>query len=948
MFQRTKICTGLLIAFGASVAGNAIAQDADSSVQRVEITGSSIKRINIEGALPVQTLTSEDLKKTGFTSAADVIQNLPAMQGFTTSSQSVNGGGGGTTTASLHGIGSAYTLVLLNGRRLAPFTTGSDVNLNEIPLAAIDRVEVLTDGASALYGSDAIAGVVNFILKKDSTDGAISLSGYKPQKKNGGEYSAQISKGFGDLDKNKFNVLLAASFDDQKQLNASDRSFSKSGHITFTDAAGVQHSVALTSVNSVPGNASLSFYDNAADAAAGITTNETSATINPNLINTGSCGSALAVPQVKGTPGTDGYVQSCRFDYPSTVQDLPGYKRASFFGSGRVQPTENFSVFTEVVYSHFETDARYAAPAQPLGITDSQFTNDVAPALAKLGYTPAQIALYDTNNSISDNRLFDAGGRTDRYQYDTLHAVLGTDFTFGTWDSSVTYTHSQNKNYDKAEGGYLDLNQFNAIVDSGAFDPFTALPGTAVATLAPAVLHQTLDTSKSSIDVLHANTSSLLFKLPGGDLGFGTGVDIMKQKFTDNPSAILQGTNALQPTYTDAIVGGGGGALPFDSSRNSFGIYTELDAPITKQLDLNATARYDSYQAVKNSEGFDSLGNPVGDETQGRKNSSATYKLSAAFRPSKDFLLRGSVGTGFKAPSLSDVTKPLSAFGNTGEHACPPGLDPAKAVVCRSGLFEYNIQNGGNPATGDGALKPEKSTQWTLGGRFEPSPAFSLGVDLWTVRLRDQINTITEDTAFANGALYNSLFIVAPDPINGHPTLTFLEVPINTGNAFYQGIDIDGESHTATPIGRLTTRAHVTYMLRADYQEPGNPGYVNSMNKIGPDSTVMFQWQANLQLSLETGAFTNTLTGNFKPGYADDTTDYAAGRHVGNYNVFDFQTKYDFNKSLSLTGGIMNLFDKNPPITLNDQEATGNARGYDGRYTNPIGRDFYLNVTYKF
>jgi iron complex outermembrane receptor protein len=297
---------------------------------------------------------------------------------------------------------------------------------------------------------------------------------------------------------------------------------------------------------------------------------------------------------------------------------------------------------------------------------------------------------------------------------------------------------------------------------------------------------------------------------------------------------------------------------------------------------------------------------------------------------------------------MADITKPLQAFGNTGEELCPPGLSADKAAYCRTGLFEYNEQNGGNPSSDAGALKPEHSIQWTIGARFEPSSTFSLGADLWTVRLHDQINTVSENTAFGNGALYDSLFIVAPDPINGHPTLTFLSVPINTGNAFYQGIDIDGESHMATPIGKLTTRAHVTYMLRADYQFPGVPGYLNSLNKVGADTNVTFQWLTNLQASLETGAFTNTLTANFKPGYADDTKDYAAGRHVGNYNVFDWQTKYDFNKSFSVTGGIMNLFDKNPPISLIDQDGTGNARGYDGRYTNPLGRTFYANVTYKF
>ena len=175
MPTRTKLCAALLAAFGAGLAAApAAAQDATQpETQRVEITGSSIKRLNAETALPVQVFTQEDIQKTGITNVADLIQNLPAMQGFTQSSQSVNGLGAGASTASIHDIGEKYTLVLLNGRRLAPLNSGTTVNLNSLPLAAIDRIEVLTDGASALYGADAVAGVVNFILRKDTIEGEL-------------------------------------------------------------------------------------------------------------------------------------------------------------------------------------------------------------------------------------------------------------------------------------------------------------------------------------------------------------------------------------------------------------------------------------------------------------------------------------------------------------------------------------------------------------------------------------------------------------------------------------------------------------------------------------------------------------------------------------------------------------------------------------------------------
>ena len=146
------------------VSQGTFAQEANGAVdvQRVEITGSSIKRIAKEGALPVQTLSRKDIEQIGAQSVADLIVALPAFQGYITASASVNGGGAGVQSASVHAIGTAYTLVLLNGRRVAPYGTGSAVNLASIPLSAVEKVEILTDGASTLYGSDAIGGVVNF------------------------------------------------------------------------------------------------------------------------------------------------------------------------------------------------------------------------------------------------------------------------------------------------------------------------------------------------------------------------------------------------------------------------------------------------------------------------------------------------------------------------------------------------------------------------------------------------------------------------------------------------------------------------------------------------------------------------------------------------------------------------------------------------------------------
>ena len=928
MFQRTRICSGVALALATLIVGAAHAQDTD--VQRVEVTGSSIKRIAAENALPIQTLTAEDIKRTGATSVTDLIQNLPAMQGFTTESQSVNGGGGGVATASLHDLGSKYTLVLLNGHRLAPFNTGSEVNLNAIPLAAVERVEVLTDGASALYGADAIAGVVNFILKKDTTAGQFDIAGYVPQKKGGKSAAVSISKGFGDLDKDRYNVLLAASFNKQQSLEAKDRSFSKSGVLKFTDAYGDEE-VDLVSGNSVPANATVKLSDGS------------TIYVNPYKLANGACASGTIA-----ATGTDG---RCLYDYAATVQDIPKSKQASGLASGRFQVNDKVSVFAELLASHYHMDSSYAAVAQPFAISSALLAKDIDPYLTSLGYDSSVTAVSGTMNV----RLLGTGRRQDGYETNTFHTVLGTDFSLGKWDSTVLFTHSQNHWYDKAEGGYASTNAIDDLISSGEFDP---LAETTSSALSSTVLHQTLDQSKSTLDLAQARTSTILSQLAGGDLAFATGFDYQKQKYADSPSAILQSTNSLQPDYTDAIFGGGSGALPYDSSRKSWGLFAEVDAPLSKQFELDASARYDRYGAVQNKDSFDSDGDFAGSQTQGKKSSSLTYKLSAALRPTKEFLLRASLGSGFKMPTLADISAPLQYAGSTAFHDCPPGLSAEKAAYCESVSSEYDVESGGNPASDSTGLKPERSTQWTLGFRVEPSSALSLGVDLWTVHIKDQINSVSEDTAFSNGAQYDNLFTVIVDPISKVNTLTFLDNPTNTGKANYQGLDFDGESHLPSPLGNVTLRGHATYMLHADYQTPGTAGYINSMSKVGVDGKVTFRYQLDLSASLQHGPVEYTVSGHYKPGYKDDTSDYcygtdactadSANRWVSAYATFDFQSKWNVNKSLALTGGIKNLFDRNPPFSLNDQGSTGNARGYDGRYTDPLGRTFYATASYKF
>ena len=214
MFRKTKVCSGLMLAFGGSLALGALPAHGQQQLERVEITGSSIKRVESEGALPVQVVTRAEIERSGVTSTEQLLQSISAVSSMGGTSNATGAGAStyGFSSISLRGLGEDRTLVLVNGRRVAAFAggDGAAANVNAIPLAAIERIEILKDGASGVYGSDAVAGVVNFILAKDFTGIEVAGSTGRPTRSGGGKNNkASVVVGFGDIEKNRFNVTAS-------------------------------------------------------------------------------------------------------------------------------------------------------------------------------------------------------------------------------------------------------------------------------------------------------------------------------------------------------------------------------------------------------------------------------------------------------------------------------------------------------------------------------------------------------------------------------------------------------------------------------------------------------------------------------------------------------------------------------------------------------------------
>ncbi|MBB5020114.1 iron complex outermembrane receptor protein [Chitinivorax tropicus] len=865
-------------------------EETAKKAERIEVTGSSIKRIAKEGSVPVQTFSKTEIAKTGAVSVTELIQKLPAIQGFTAVSQSAGGGGNGFGGASIHNVGETRTLVLLNGRRVATFAgqemTGAlaGIDLNTIPLAAVERVEVLTDGASALYGSDAVAGVINFILRNNQTAGDVSVSISHPSSDGGGEKRFSIVKGFGNLQEDGFNILASFSHDQTKQLKATDRDFAKTGILHF-DHEGQPHEFFNGSTRGVPANVLI----------GGVLK-------NPYLVANGKC------PPTHQQVGT-----ACYFDYTSTIEINPEAKRDNFLLSVNKSLGDKHTLFADAMISRFQVTSRIAPAPVDIPVPTTSPFYSIAQSLGATGDVSARW------------RAVDAGNRTSEDENVAKHLNVGLRGTLAGWDYTTSLTHSVNEWTQTHLAGWLKRNELKDALDSGLINPFVEPGGQSAA--GKAAIEQALSKGKfkereSSLTFFGLHGSRELMEIAGGSVQMGAGINAWREGTKYTPGELAKGV-------ANGIAGDDSQDLGWDKTRNAWGTFAEIVAPVIKDLELTGSLRHDRYQKI---------------------GGSTNYKLSVRYQPVSALLLRGSVGSGFRAPSVAQMLDVQQLFGVTGgTYDCPFSASDPLAQYCQPPGSQYNVYVAGNPN-----LKPEKTKQWTFGFRVEPSQNASFGVDIWSVNLKDTIGQIQEDVVFGNAQKYRDLYILYTDPLSNATNLAILLKNNNLGKKITRGIDFDSKLSVNSGVGRFGTQLIATYMLKNDYERTPGDGIFNNLGRYN-DSEVTFKFSGRLINTWDVGKFSNTFTINYKSGYWDQPQDvdnlatgqtYNLTRYVAGYRTYDWQTRYAGIKSLELTFGIKNMFNTRPPFTVKTQG--GHQLGFDNRYTDPLGRTFYGSASYKF
>lgn len=934
MLKRHAVSAAAL-AFLAAASQSAVAQQ--QQLERIEITGSSIKRIASEGALPVQVVTSEQIKATGATNVAELLQRMPAMQGFQIADIAIGSNSGGTAFASLHDIGQAYTLVLLNGRRVAPTGDGGRVNLSSIPMSAIERIEVLTDGASALYGSDAIAGVINFVLKRNKQGGEVTASYSNPLDGGGKSAYASVTYGFGDIDRDRFNVVATYRHDEQKQLKSGDRDFAKTAYVPVT-FGGKNYIYDRTSTSADPANATVNFKNGKDSNGNDYPSTLAGYAFNPYLMSNGQCAKnnfyslANTIPLANAATAKAG-TALCAFDFVSTIDIYPESKRDSAYVTGQLKLTENVKLFSDIAYSRFDLIARIAPNPVPISIP-------VGSALYNKYVSPYLTAEQQGRvNTVTANfRATDFGTRDSETVTQAKHVVVGAEADIGTWNINGALTWSQNALDEQYIGGYFKTTEFTNIVSTLAIDPFVPSGNQTAAAqqaIANSIYHGTIRTASTTLKGGDVRASGEIFNLPAGAVNLGLGLDLRNYHYKQTPS-----TDAV-----NGVIYNFAANPQYDLERDNAGVFAELLVPVAKGMEVNASVRYDNISKIKDA---------VNNRDFGKKANATTYKLSGKYQISNQVMLRGSYGTGFKAPDMLDIAQPLVSNGVTAAKYPCPFPDPTNpgSAPCKNGTDQYSQLSGGNEN-----LKPEKSKQGTIGIRVEPTANFSAAFDYWQVKLRDAVSGVSADQAFGDPQKYKNLFTMYRTPAEKEDFYAFMSLSTNIGQAINKGIDWEFESRTDIPnVGRLTTSVAGTYMIKSSYTRAGtSDDFTDSMGHYGENAAVTFRNIFSTQFKLQTGALTNTLLFKYRSGYKDKpqtVRDLSTGKNtsitltVPEYYTFDYQGAYKWSKALELRLGVTNLLNKAPPLTLRD--SSGHQVGYDPRYASPMMRTVYVTGSYTF
>ena len=913
---------------------------------RIEVTGSNIPRTDTETPSPVQVLTAEDLARSGYTTVSEVLRDVTANgQGLL--SQGFNGAfAGGASGVALRGLSVGATLVLVDGRRMVGYPFADDnqrtfVDVSSIPLSAIERVEILLDGASAIYGSDAIGGVVNFILRKNFTGTQLMAEGGITSQGDGGNVHLSMLTGFGS--DGPVNGILSVEYRHNNAIKYADRSGEDWANMNWAPFGG----------NDIrPGAYTPGFMQNPI-------------LLQPYLQNPANPNAAAG--NIFLSPG-------CTFEQRNASQCVyentwsviqPETTYASVLGSlnGR------FGDGWEASLTGSWFDSRSEQNRRPFAVPLSATPNIIqGPGLIpSLG--PGSIPVFRVSANYPGNtfgvpanvRAFVPDIQNQHLDFDTqTWRVVGElTGTVAGWDVNIAAGY-QKASTEKTLNGYVDYVRLLAALNDPV-NPLKLTGGNSPARMAD-IAPEMQVTATNEYDFVEARVTKELMKLDGGPLGLALGGSYYYQKLNaDNPAPCKDGSVAGVPCFYGV------------GNQSNTAFYAEVNAPVIKTVELNAAVRYDYY------------------DTYGGQ---WTPKFGAKWTPMKQLAIRGTWGQGFRAPNIYESGDAGTAFSAQGVYDplnCPvllpngnPDINSPQNVPFYCSFSATFLQS----TTKD--LQPEKSDNWTIGLVLEPIQNWSTTVDYYSIELKNQIIPASSLSTFdpLTGAVRGPRNEVTFG--DGHvglsPAGIIVYIPegyVNAQTTTVTGLDL-GSFYTfkLNPANQFKVGVQWSHIFSYDLTFEGRTYDLVGTHGPAVVSGNTGNPQDRLQLTGQwtTGPWTTTLMGNYISGYSqsDPSSGFTTCAGMAAYGnpsrwtgsatppadlcntdsfwYWNLNIQYQLNKQTQFRFAVTNLFNQQAPLDIGAYAGTGDNRTASrGSPYNPslhwagvVGTSFLLGVTYNF
>ena len=948
IFRQTILSRCVLAACGASAAILAVqpvfAQTAAPALQRVEVTGSNVPRADIETPSPVQIITADDLKNSGYTTITEVLQSLTANGAGSLSQGFSRAFSAGASGVSLRGLTLGATLVLIDGHRMAAYPLSDDgqrsfVDISSIPFSTIERIEILKDGASAVYGSDAIAGVVNVILKRNIEGTQFSADLGTTEKGGGSTRNFSIARGFGDANSSSRGYIsLEARHADAVKMTQRSGEWLK---FDWRDEGGL---------------------DLRPGARNAITTNPRTAT--PRLQIPGS--STATASNFAFYPGCDyASMRASLCTYTNTWAQLqPETDNLNLLGRFETKIASDWDLRLTGSRFQSKTKTTTSQAAIPTGTFAGVTAIGAGLTPAILGAIPVfrVPANYPGNTlGVAANIsafLPDAETRTDNIDTVATRFVAEVNGNKWGWDmnAAVGYTRVETS---QALNGYINFANLLSALNSPT-NPYLLSGGNSAA--ANAFVSPTANLKgTNTLTFLDFRASRELMQLPGGPLALGTGFSFNHKNLNNtNGAETRAGTMNLPSAYA---VG----------TEKNTAIYAELVAPVTKQLELDAAVRLDHFSTFGNA---------------------ATPKVAFKFSPSKEFTLRGTASRGFRAPSAAENGTAGSLFGFNAIRdplLCPvsnangsPNTTAALNVPAFCNFNPVYLQ----ATTKD--LKPEKSKSFTLGLILEPVQNWSTTLDFYKIQIDGQIVSESAIAAFdpltriVRGTPQNATFGDGSTGLTPAGTIQYVNTGyVNAQTTSTSGIEFETRyKFKLQEASSLTVGLQLSHVLKYTQTLDGLTSELSGTHgpSIVGGNTGNPKNRAQFTLAYATGPWTVTSTTNYVgtfdvtdpshgaltclDGINANNTQFANGAtppdkycKVRAFHTTNLSAKYQQSKALTFRASILNLFGAKPPVDLNTYGGTGTngTSGQTGAPYNPslhqagaIGRAITVGLDYKF